>query len=231
MRSVLQRLALTLVVSLTLAGTAAAQAKPAPPRRPPQPQLPMGIAGSLNVGFDFLSAADSLDAVSLDSRQTEIGGSGRITNVWRRLFIEVGGSRWSATGERAFVDEAGVVYPLGIPLDVSSTHIDITAGWRFAAGRSRLAQRFTPYVGGGIGFVSFKESSPFAQAGDDFSERVTSSHVLGGVEYRLAKWISVAGEARYRHVPELIGEGGVSDVLGDDTFSGTSALVRIVVGR
>jgi opacity protein-like surface antigen len=211
--------------------SAAAQQKVPPPKRAPQPRAPIGFGGAVAIGTSMLAPSDSFDAVGLESSQRELGASARVTNLWRGLFVEGGGSRWSASGERAFIDSGGEVYPLGIPLDVEATAVDITAGWRFAPARRGFASRLTPYIGGGFGTVMYKERSPFAQPGDDVDEDFTSTHVLGGLEYRLAKWIAIAGEAKYRHVPDAIGAGGISEERGDDTLSGTSAAFRLVVGR
>lgn len=188
-----------------------------------------GYQGMFIAGFNLPSGPDSFAASGLDERSLELGGGIQTTNVWRNLFVQLNASRWQQSGERVFIDSTGARYPLGIPLDVRATFIDVSAGWRIEK-RGSTTQRLTPFGGGGIGMVLYREKSPFAVDGDDLDDRFTSYHAFGGVEIGVTRWISVAGDFRYRFVPGVLGEAGTSSVIGDDAFNGGALSVRLVVG-
>ena len=210
----------------------AQQKKPVPaPAKPAAPRAPIGVNGFVSMTSMRPSASDSFGAAGLGSSATEIGGGAQVTNLWRGLFVQGQVSTWDATGERAFIDDAGNRFPLGIRLDVSMTYVDFTAGWKFTLGRRGFAQRIKPYVGGGVGFANYSESSPFAESGDDIDERFTSTHVLGGVEVSLHRWVAVAADVKFRSIPDAFGGDGIAGALRDDNLGGTSTGIRIIVGR
>jgi opacity protein-like surface antigen len=223
--------AILLVVSFAHAPVAAGQ--DATPSRSSQAQARAAAAGFDLLGtvaMNWPAARESFEAAALDSRPVEFGGGVQSTNVWRNLFVQINASRWSDTGERVFIDANGDRFPLGIPLDVKATFLDVSAGWEFGVRRPRARPRLLPYLGAGMGAVFYKEESPFAEPGDDVDERVASYHVLAGVEVRLVDWLGLALDGRYRYVPDLLGEGGISAVLGDDQFGGFQASVGVRVG-
>jgi hypothetical protein len=96
-------------------------------------------------------------------------------------------------------------------------------------------------VGGGIGSYHYTEQSDFA----DPSENVDTTHqgyiFDGGVEVRLHRWVGVAGDAHYTHVPGILGHGGVSQQFAEDPsnaqrnkekdLGGWAFRVKLVVGR
>jgi hypothetical protein len=210
----------------------AQQKKPVPaPSKPATPRAPIGVNGFISFASMRPSASDSFSAAGLESSATEIGGGGQVTNLWRGVFVQGNVSSWDGTGERAFIDNVGNRFPLGIPLDVSMTYVDFTAGWKFTLGRRGFAQRVRPYVGGGVGFANYSESSPFAESGDDVDERFTSTHFLGGVEVSLHRWIAVAADVKFRSIPDAFGNDGIAAALRDDNLGGTSSGVRFIVGR
>ena len=186
------------------------------PKQPPRPSSPqrIGVQGFGIAGVSWPIAKESFEASGLDAQSLEIGGGGQVTNLWRRLFVEVSASRWSNEGERVFVNESGDRFPLGIPLDVKATYVDASAGWKFPG------EGLVTYFGGGAGVVKYSEQSPFALSGDDLDTRATSYHVLVGVEVPLKTWLAISGDFRYRFVPDLLGDGGVSGVLEEDRFGG-----------
>jgi opacity protein-like surface antigen len=199
-------------VALAVQSASAGQAPVPPPsataRTSPQR---VGVQGFATFGLTRQLAADSFTSVDLSTQSPEIGGGGQITNLWRTLFVQGSIGRWSSTGERVFIDSGGTRYPLGIRLSVEATNIEVSAGWRFEPQASRgTASRLVPYIGGGAGVVRYVESSPFAQVGDDLDAQYTSYHALGGLEVGIARWIALAADARYRVVPGVLGEGGVS---------------------
>jgi opacity protein-like surface antigen len=172
------------------------------------------------VGAQWPMAVETFEATGLNARPMEFGGGLQVTNLWHELFAQVTATATSDTGQRVFVDADGSVFPLGIPLTVKATYVDLSTGWKV---RFRNARRLVPYVAGGVGWVRYREASPFAEAGDDVDETKVSYHVLGGVEVGIVKWLGLSADFRYRRVPDLLGAGGVSAAFGEDDFGGFNA--------
>jgi hypothetical protein len=116
---------------------------------------------------------------------------------------------------------------LGIPLTVEITPLEITGGWRFKT----LSSRFVPYAGAGWSSYAYSESSEFADPGENSDERFTGWHIVGGAEFRLARWLGVGGEVVFSSVPNALGGGGVSEAFDEDNLGGTSYRLKISIGR
>lgn len=172
-----------------------------------------------------LSASTTFDA-TVGSSTAPYWGGGVDVLVRKRYFLDVAVSHMSRDGQRAFVDN-GQVFRLGIPLRVSSTPIEITAGYRFRARKWRM----TPYAGAGIGSYSLHETSDFSSSGEDVDVRHAGFIAVGGAEFRVTRWIAVTGDAQYTHVPGILGQGGLSKDLGESDFGGIAGRLRVVVGR
>jgi hypothetical protein len=211
--------------SIAAAQTSSPQAAIAAP--PSTRAATIGIQGIAIVGLNWPAASKTLEATGLRTKPIEFGGAVQVTNIWRDLFAQVAVSRMSDTGERAFVDDEGNAFPLGIPLSVKTTYLDVSAGWKFASVEQR---NVLSYVGAGAGRVTYVETSPFAQPGEDLDTSTTSYHVLVGAEVRVLKWLSVSGDVRYRWVPDLLGNGGVSAAFGENDFGGFHAGVGVRIG-
>ena len=109
------------------------------PARPPAP-APAGPAFTSQVfgevGYtSFLDAADSFDAVLGSSGGLTWGGGVQVAHR-SGFFFQFNASYFAADGERVFVSD-GKVFPLGIPVDVTVTPLEFTAGYRFVPKRSR----------------------------------------------------------------------------------------------
>lgn len=222
-------LALTLAVVLACAVNAFAQAKPQP-RRPPPPPLPpptLEIGGYAMIGLMNFTAADSFDVILGSPSGTIYGGGARVGLPVGGLFVDVGAWRFHGEGERAFVFQ-GQDFPLGIPVEVTVTPLELTAGWQF---RLRSAPKFRPYVGGGFSSYGYKETSEFATGSEDVDERFSGYHLLGGAEYRISRWVSLSGEAAWTTVPDAIGDTGVSAAFDETDLGGTSFRFKITFGR
>ncbi|MPZ21318.1 MAG: hypothetical protein GEV06_25980 [Luteitalea sp.] len=205
------------------------------------------VRASGHVSWLALAASQTFDATVGSANAVEYGASGGVL-LPRGFFVEVDVSHMEKDGERVFVDD-GAVFGLGIPLTVSMTPIDLTAGYRLAGGESppqprsagsssqeqagrRSARRrlpFVPYVGGGVGWLAYKETSDFAAGDEDVDERFTSYHLLGGVEVPIWRVLGVAAEARYRWVPDALGESesSVSEVFGETNLGGFLFRVKL----
>jgi hypothetical protein len=197
------------------------------------PAVRLRLSG--HVGFTNFTASDTFEAV-LDKTGGAVFGGGVGVLLGRHLFVDVQVSRFSADGERVFVTNDLQVYPLGIPLTVTTMPIDISAGWRFAPGPvrpdptvRRQGFRPVPFVGGGVGVLRYKETAEFAEAGDDVNDSFGSYHVLGGVELPFTPRFGASVDGLYRWVPDAIGEAGASAVFGENDLGGATIRVRAIV--
>jgi opacity protein-like surface antigen len=170
------------------------------------------------------AAVDTFDATFGHSYGPFFGGGGQVV-IHDRFVVEVSASRFQEDGQRAFLTN-GVSYPLGIPLTATITPIEITAGYRF-----RLSSRVRPYVAAGVGTWSYKETSSFADPGDNVDTRHAGWVVNGGAEFRLQKWVGLAVDAEYSHVPGILGQGGISQQAGESDLGGVAGRVKVIIGR
>jgi opacity protein-like surface antigen len=207
---------LTAALLLAVPAPAAAQTSDEPPA--------VSIRGFVDVAYMTFQADQTFDAIFGESSGPLFGGGGEV-GFGPGIFVRVSVRRFEKDGERALVFN-NEVFRLGIPLTVTMVPVEVTGGYRFMR-RSRLV----PYAGGGIGSVSYKEESGFAEPGENVDERFTSYHVLGGIEYRIARWIAVAFDAQYTRVPDSIGQGGLSQEFREDDLGGTSVHLKFIVGR
>lgn len=182
-----------------------------------------GVRGYAEGAYQWFSASDSFRAI-LDTGGGFFYGGGAQAHVGP-VYVDVGISNFEKTGQRAFVFE-GDVFPLGVRNLVMMTPLVVTAGYRFPE-----QHRMVPYVGGGIGSLKFEEVSDFAEPGEDVSERFTSYHAVGGVEYAATRRLFVAGEVRYASVPDAIGAPGIAADFGESNLGGISIAVKFLVGR
>ena len=218
-------LALSLGLTATAAITPAyAQAKPAPA---PAPSRSIDIGGYAMVGRFSLAASESFDAILGESSGTIFGGGARIGIPFGGLFVDVGAWRFHGEGERAFVS-GGTVYPLGIPVEVTMTPLEISGGWRF---RFRQMPKLIPYVSGGFTSMQYQETSDFSTGDEDVDETFTGYHLSGGAEYKITRWLGAAGEVSWTTIPDSIGEGGVSEAFDEHDLGGTTLRFKITIGR
>jgi hypothetical protein len=210
----------------------------APPRAAAAPRRnKLGVSGFVDLGQTSFSAKDSFEAI-LDTSSGPIFGGGGQVNLPFNLFARVDVTRFKKDGERAFVTPSGEVFKLGIPATIEVMPIEFTGGYRreFAFGRrgpgarSGGGFRIIPFAGGGAGVVQYKETSDFAQPGDDVDESFTSYHFMGGVEVPLWKFLGVGVEYHHRWVPDALGTGGVSEQFNEDDLGGGTFRFRVIVG-
>jgi opacity protein-like surface antigen len=223
----LATLTMVMVVGLTCRSTTALAQETVPPDVTITRHI--GVQGVAIAGVNWMSPSKSLKAVGLSTKPLEIGGGVQVTNLWHDLFAQVNVSRLSTDGERTFVDEDGTSFPLGIPLTVKATYLDVTAGWKVIQLRE-TGRPLLSYFGGGVGRVRYEERSPFALPGDDVDTTATSYHIVGGVEVKMLRWLGIAGEVRYRWVPNLLGDGGTSAALHENNFGGLNAGAGVTLG-
>ena len=171
------------------------------------------------------AASKTFDA-TFGSAAEPFWGGGVDVVFRKKYFVDFAVSHMSKTGQRAFVNN-GEVFGLGIPLHVTSTPVELTAGYRFRLRKSRII----PYAGAGIGSYSYHETSDISAAGEDVDVRHAGFVMMGGAEFRFSRWIAVTGDAQYTKVPGILGQGGISKDVDESDFGGVAARLRMIVGR
>ena len=193
---------------------------------PAYAQSRVEIGGFATIGSMTFTAADSFDAVLGSHRGAIYGGGARVGLPLGGLFVEVGAWRFTQDGERVFIS-GDEVFPLGIPVEVTITPLEITGGWRFR----NFSQRILPYAGGGWSSYRYQETSQFADVAENVEDRFSGFHLMGGVEVKLLRWLGVAGELTWATVPDSIGVGGASEEFADTDLGGRSIRLKVTVGR
>jgi hypothetical protein len=185
------------------------------------------IGGYGMVGRFTFTAADSFDVILGSPSGVMAGGGVRVGLPFGGLFVDVGAWRFSGDGERVFV-HGGDVFTLGIPVTIAITPVEVSAGWQF---RFRRVPRLRPYLAAGLTSYGYRETSQFAGAAEDVDERFRGYHLQGGAEWRLGRWLGVAGEVGWTTVADAIGDQGVSAEFNETDLGGTSLRLKIIVGR
>ena len=213
------------IVMLASPGQVFAQAKPRPRPAAARPSQGVEVGGYAMFGRINFTAVESFNAILGESSGPIFGGGVRISEGG--VFLDVGAWQYSADGERAFV-AGNTVFPLGIPVEVTVTPIEISVGWRF---RLRKTPKLTPYAAGGFTLMKYRETSAFSTSDEDVNETFNGFHAFGGVEYKVTRWFGVAGEASWTTVPDALGEAGVSEAFNETDLGGTTFRFKITIGR
>lgn len=172
-----------------------------------------------------MTASDTFDAIAGETTLFGGGGGAEVHRVWKQVFLRASASRLSVQGERVFVF-GGAVFPLGIPMDVQLTPIEIAAGWRFA----KPGRRIVPYLGGGTVIMRFREESKFDTSADTVSKTFSGAVAFAGVDVHVASVVSVGAEVGMR-VIKITRPGGVLGALGEDDLGGLSMRLLVSIGR
>jgi opacity protein-like surface antigen len=198
-----------------MAPAAAAQAQTAPA---------VLIRGFVEAGYETFQATRTFNAIFQEDAGPVFGGGGEV--VFRPgIFVRVSASRYENTGERALrLDNE--LFRLGIPLTMTIVPIEVNGGYRF-----RRVASLVPYVGAGVSSHGYRETSRFAEPSENVDERFTGYQFLGGIEYRISRWIGAAGEVQYTTVPDAIGGGGLSAEFNERNLGGTTFRLRVFIGR
>ena len=215
-------LALTVFALVAAADPAAAQSR----TRPAAQSRSIQIGGYGMFGLMNFTAVETFEAVLGKSSGNIYGGGATVGLPLGGLFVDIGAWRFKQVGERVFITN-GEVFHLGIPVTITITPLELTAGWKFRRRNSRLV----PYAGGGVTWYGYKETASFSTPSEDVDERFNGYHVMGGVEYRVMRWLGLGGEAAWTTIPDAIGTGGVSKVFGDTDLGGASFRAKITIGR
>ena len=231
------RPAIAALVILAAAAPASAQGLFGPSSDAPD----ISLRPFIEISNEKFVAVKTFDAIFGENTARFWGGGLQVTVLGDRVYGEIGASRLmkknaELVGQRVFVSD-GKVYKLGIPLRSTIAPLEISGGYRF-----HVHPRVVPYVGAGFGSYHYTEHSDFADTSEnvDVTERGGIFHA--GAEVRVFRWVGVAVDAKYTHVPGILGNGGVSQQFSGDTQSsaqatrerdlgGWAARLKVVVGR
>jgi opacity protein-like surface antigen len=182
---------------------------------------PLGVVGFGQFGYTRFSAQQSVQAITGNGGGAVLGAGGEVRIG--RLFVGASIDRYTKTGQRVLVVDREV-FGLGVPDTISLIPMTAIAGWRFEH------QSATPYVGGGVGTVLFKEESLAADPAENIRTHFRSYHVAGGVEFRNG-WVATAFEMEYSRIPDAIGVAGASAAFHESNLGGVVGRIKILVGR
>jgi len=175
-----------------------------------------------------MSASKSFKAVLGKDKPliTSLGFGVEGTSLWKGLFARVAYTRSKNDGSRVSVDPSGVAYSNHIPLTIEITPLEIGAGWRFGA-PAKGAAGARPYLGAALLLQHYKETSAFADPGENIDTTDKGVAVFGGVEIAV-KFVRIGVEGQFRSVPNAIGAHGAS-LLFDETNLG-GGVFRLTFG-
>jgi opacity protein-like surface antigen len=205
-----------LVIVVSLAAPAAAQTA--------QDTPPLSIRPFVLGTVQSFTAADTFDAVFGSTTEPFVGGGVQVL-VKGTYFVDLTASRFKKTGQRAFISN-GQDFQLGIPLTATLVPFEVTGGYRY-----NLSPRIKPYVSAGFGSYHYEETSQFSDAGENIDTRHGGFVLNGGAEFRLHRWVGLALDVQYTHVPGILGTGGVSHQANENDLGGVAGRLKVVVGR
>jgi opacity protein-like surface antigen len=172
------------------------------------------------------AAKTTFDAVFGAPAQPFWGGGVQV--VFRGgLFVEVSGSQFKKDGQRAFVSN-GETFRLNIPLTATITPVELSAGYRFRLAKN---ESIIPYVGAGVGWYHYQETSQFSDSGENIDARHNGFLLDGGVEFRVHRLVGLAADAHYTHIPGILGTGGLSKDVNETDLGGIAARFKLIIGR
>jgi hypothetical protein len=203
------------------------QPRPATQARPPVPKKSrVAVRAYGFYDFEALAASKTFDAVAGSSTLNSFGGGVEVLNIWRKAFVRMTFAHGSKDGQRVFVN-SGTVFPLGIPLTVGMTPIELGGGWRTTVDKKGLTG---VYVGAGVVFLNYSETVTGAGAtsADNTSVTFTGYSIFGGVDRSFHKYLFAGAEAQYRGLPNAIGTAGVSQSYNETNLGGFA--IRVLFG-
>lgn len=176
--------------------------------------------------FDYTTIASqkSFDAVFGEHTTTAPGVGVDAINLWKGLFVRAAGSQSTLSGERVVIFN-GEVFKLGIPLKAELTPLEFGGGWRFQS--RNPASRLAPYVGASAITLKYKETSSFADSGENADETYSGFGVFGGVDVRLLKQVFGGVEGQFRSISFTPAAGSAADNFKEKNLGGMVLRVRL----
>jgi hypothetical protein len=172
-----------------------------------------------------MTAKKSFDAVIGGSAISGAGGGTEVHRVWRGVFVRASVSQLKARGERVFVYD-DTVFPLGIPMNITMTPLELGGGWRFKP----VGGRLVPYVGAGALSVKYEEASEGDVDSDSVNETYPGAVVFGGIDVSVWRFVSAGAEVAWR-TATVKDPGGALAAFGEKDLGGISVRVMVSIGR
>jgi hypothetical protein len=182
------------------------------------------IRGFGNIGGVLFTASDSFETILGGSFNSVFGIGGQVV-LPMGLYAQVSYDRLRDTGSRALVS-GSQIFTLEIPNRITVTPILATVGYQ-----GQKTSGVVPYFGGGVGWYTLDEESPSIPGSERLSSQHMGYHVVGGAEFPLSRWISLAGEVQWATVPGGIGDSGVSAYFEESDLGGTTFRFKVLFGR
>jgi hypothetical protein len=178
-----------------------------------------GYAGGL-----FFTASDSFETILGGGFNSVFGFGGQVV-LKNGIYAQASVDRFRDTGTRALVS-GSQVFTLDVPNRITVMPILATVGYQ-----GTKTGGVVPYFGGGIGWYTLEEDSPSVPGSETISSRHTGYHIVGGAEFPVSGWMSLAGELQWATVPGAIGDTGVSAVYEEKDLGGTTFRFKVLFGR
>jgi hypothetical protein len=183
---------------------------------------PAAAASSWHLGvraglFESTGAADTWDALYGGDTMTQLGAQAEL-RFERGWFLALAADRGEVDGELVGVGPGGGLVPTGEPTTLTLTPIHLTIG-----GVARPGSPWQVYYGGGPSLLLWEDDN--AVFPDDGSDG--GLHAVLGLRRSFTR-AEAAAEARWSTFPDSLGEGGVSELLGESDWGGLS--LHLVVG-
>jgi hypothetical protein len=182
------------------------------------------VRGFGNVGGVLFTASDSFETILGGSFNSAFGIGGQVV-LPMGLYAQVSYDRLRDTGSRALVS-GSQVFTLEIPNRITITPILATVGYQ-----GLKTNGMVPYFGGGVGWYTLDEDSPTIPGSETLSSQHMGYHVVGGAEFPLAGWMSLAGEVQWATVPGAIGDSGVSAYFEENDLGGVTFRFKVLFGK
>ena len=184
----------------------------------------VSVRGFGDFGFTVFNATQSFKAILGKSSGPVFGGGVEFGE--KQFFLSLAAQRFRRDGHRVFVFE-DQVFPLNVKDTITVTPIDLTFGYRL---RSR---GLVPYVGGGLTWYRYVETSEHATESEDLKETHAGYHLIGGAEVPLRRWLAAGVDAQWSAAPNAFGDSptGVATVYDEHDLGGFTLRGRIIVGR
>jgi hypothetical protein len=194
---------------------------------PAEPKV--SIRGYGMIAEQQFAAQTTFDGIFGTTVEPFWGGGGEVA-FRDGLYVEVGISRFRQVGQRAFrsPSPSAQTFRLNIPLTATITPFEITGGYRF---HSLRHPSVIPYLGAGIGWYAYTETSSVSDPGENVDTRHVGELLVGGVEFRVQRWVGLGFDAHYTHIPGILGTGGLSKDASENDLGGVAARFRLIVGR
>lgn len=194
-------------------------------RRGPARKAKRGLRVYGIVESETMTATRSFEATLGTPRFVLKGAGVDAVGIVKGVFLRLALTQGRREGQRVFATTSGQVTPLGIPLTVQMTPLEIGGGWRFGAFDRR--RHLVPFVGINGVWLRYKETSQFAEPGEDTDETFKGASVFGGIDIGISL-VRVGIEALYRRIPHALGDNGLAKTFGESDLGG--GVVRLTIG-